>query len=181
MMESFDMSSVNIADFAATKLTPGNIALATGLLLLLQWSYQVLHYHYFHPLSKFPGPFWGGVTRLWIAYHDWTGDEPTTCEKLVQKYGRSWSISVHRRLDRPGVFVLNFLSYLGPIFRITPTMLFVSSSSAIPTIYRRDANKAKTYITGSFGEPENIFNVQNYKQHAGMRKLMARPVSKPLP
>ncbi len=65
----------------------------------------------------------------------------------------------------------------GPVVRITPTMLFVSSSAALPNIYRRHANKAKTYITGSFGEPENLFNVQDWKQHAGMRKLMAGPVS----
>ncbi len=60
-------------------------------------------------------------------------------------------------------------------------MLFVSSSSAIPTIYRRHANKAKTYITGSFGEPENLFNVQDWKQHAQMRKLIAGSVSGPHP
>jgi hypothetical protein len=29
--------------------------------------YQIVYYRYFHPLSKFPGPFWGSVTRLWIA------------------------------------------------------------------------------------------------------------------
>ena len=66
----------------------------------------------------------------------------------------------------------------GPVVRITPTMLFVSSSSALPTIYRRHANKAKTYITGSFGEPENLFNVQDWKQHAQMRKLIAGSVSR---
>ena len=61
-------------------------------------------------------------------------------------------------------------------------MLFVSPSSAIPAIYgRRDVSKAKTYITGSFGEPENLFNVQDYKQHAGMRRLLTGPVSGLLP
>lgn len=32
--------------------------------------YQIVYYRCFHPLSKFPGPFWGSVTRLWIASVD---------------------------------------------------------------------------------------------------------------
>ena len=67
----------------------------------------------------------------------------------------------------------------GPVVRITPTMLFVSSSSALQTIYRRNANKAKTYITGSWGPVENLFNVQDWKTHAQMRKLIAGSVSVP--
>ena len=56
-------------------------------------------------------------------------------------------------------------------------MVYVSSYTAMPTIYGRYTNKATTYITGSFGEPENLFNVRDWKQHAQMRKHLAGPVS----
>lgn len=49
--------------------------------------YQIVYYRFFHPLSKFPGPFWGSVTRLWITYHNVKGDEPETFQALHRKYG----------------------------------------------------------------------------------------------
>src|SRR5699024_8773824 len=54
--------------------------------------YQVVHYHFFHPLAKFPGPFWGGVTRLWLAYHNLIGDELATFGRLHEEYGMSHSL-----------------------------------------------------------------------------------------
>jgi hypothetical protein len=49
--------------------------------------YQVVHYQFFHPLSKFPGPFWAGVTRLWITYHNVKADEHEVIYNLHKKYG----------------------------------------------------------------------------------------------
>lgn len=68
------------------------VYLIGGLLpayLLAQFVYQVIYYRFFHPLSKFPGPFWGSVTRLWIAWHNIKGDEPWTFRALHKKYGES--------------------------------------------------------------------------------------------
>jgi hypothetical protein len=44
-----------------------NLVLAIFGYVVARVVYQIVYYRYFHPLSKFPGPFWGSVTRLWIA------------------------------------------------------------------------------------------------------------------
>lgn len=44
-----------------------NLGLAVTGYFVARVVYQIVYYRYFHPLSKFPGPFWGSVTRLWIA------------------------------------------------------------------------------------------------------------------
>ncbi|PSS24952.1 hypothetical protein M430DRAFT_114266 [Amorphotheca resinae ATCC 22711] len=134
-----------------SKFTFTNAALAIVAYILYSILYQIVYYRFFHPLSKFPGPFWASVTRLWVAYHNIKEDERFVEYDLHKKYG--------------------------PIIRITPTLLLVSSATALPTIYHRQADKTKHYITGSFGETESLFNMQSWKTHAHFRKLMAGPYS----
>jgi len=112
---------------------------------------QIVYYHFFHPLAKFPGPFWGSVTRLWLTYHNVKADECETVQALHKKHG--------------------------PVIRITPTMLMVSDATKLPDIYSRYADKAKHYITGSFGKTESLFNMQDHKVHAHFRKIAAAPYS----
>lgn len=53
----------------------------TGLLLVLAVGY-IIYLRYFHPLAKYPGPFWASVTNFWKAYHYWTLKLPQTMVKL---------------------------------------------------------------------------------------------------
>ncbi|KAI4722236.1 flavonoid 3',5'-hydroxylase [Aureobasidium sp. EXF-10727] len=124
-------------------LTFRNLALAILGYVIARITYQIVYYRWFHPLSKFPGPFWGSVTRLWIA------------EELG---------TVHR---------FNFDIFEGPIIRVTPTLLLVSDATKLPEIYHRHADKSKHYITGSFGHYESLFNMQDSKLHARFRKVAA--------
>lgn len=72
---------------------PSILRIVGGLVLLGlahvigSFVYQIVYYRFFHPLAKFPGPFWGSVTRLWITYHNIKGDEPETFQALHRKYG----------------------------------------------------------------------------------------------
>ncbi|KAI3317589.1 cytochrome P450 [Xylariaceae sp. AK1471] len=111
--------------------------------------YQIVYYRWFHPLSKFPGPFWGSVTRLWLAYHCFLTDECEVVRNLHQKHG--------------------------PVIRITPTMVLVADATKMPDIYSRTANKSEHYITGSFGTAESVFNMQDQKTHFKFRKIAAEP------
>ena len=87
-MESSTSTSVQLA---YSILTIRNIVLSILLYVALQCSYQVVYYRFFHPLAKFPGPFWAGVTRLWIAYPDLTGQErPKECQELHKRFGGSF-------------------------------------------------------------------------------------------
>ena len=54
--------------------------------------YQIVYYRFFHPLSKFPGPFWASVTRLWVAYHCYRADEHIKLLELHKKHGISCSL-----------------------------------------------------------------------------------------
>lgn len=65
---------------------------------------------------------------------------------------------------------------LGPVVRITPTLLLVSDPKKLPEIYHRNADKTGHYITGSFGETESLFNMRSHKTHASFRKHIAGPV-----
>ncbi|KAF9638734.1 putative cytochrome p450 protein [Lasiodiplodia theobromae] len=113
--------------------------------------YQIVYYRFLHPLAKFPGNFWGSVTRLWITYHNVKEDECQTFRELHKEHG--------------------------PVIRITPTMLLVSDATKLPEIYHRNANKSQHYITGSFGKTESLFNMQDHKQHSYFRKIAASPYS----
>jgi cytochrome P450 len=132
-------------------LTLYNAFLALITYVILQFLHQIIYYRYFHPLSKFPGPFWASVTRLWIAYHNLKGDEYQVVYELHKKYG--------------------------PVIRVTPTLLLFSDATKIPEIYFRQSHKSLFYITGSFGKQESIFNMQDHRQHAHFRKIAAGPYS----
>ncbi|KAI1081594.1 flavonoid 3',5'-hydroxylase [Whalleya microplaca] len=47
-----------------------NVALLGAAYVLFKIFQQIVYYRIYHPLAKFPGPFWGSVTRLWITYHN---------------------------------------------------------------------------------------------------------------
>ncbi|KAF2139253.1 uncharacterized protein K452DRAFT_254487 [Aplosporella prunicola CBS 121167] len=132
-------------------LSIGSLIFAGVGYVVLRVLYQIVYYRFLHPLAKFPGPFWASVTRLWVAYHNLKEDECQVELELHKKYG--------------------------PVVRITPTLLLVSDSKKLPEIYNRQADKSQHYITGSFGNVESLFNMQNHKVHAHFRKIAAAPYS----
>ncbi|KAI9757651.1 MAG: hypothetical protein M4579_003376 [Chaenotheca gracillima] len=148
-MATTDHSSAISAVYS--RITFVNLLLGAVAYVTFRVLYQIIYYRFFHPLSQFPGPFWASVTRLWIAYHSLKEDECAVEWELHKKYGR--------------------------VIRITPTLLLVSDASKLPEIYHRQAVKSKHYITGSFGENESVFNMQDWKQHAHFRKMIAGPYS----
>lgn len=56
------------------------------VLLVLLVSY-VLRQRSFHPLASIPGPFWAGLSRLWLTKHSWDGDMHTTMIELHDRHG----------------------------------------------------------------------------------------------
>ncbi|KAL4967586.1 cytochrome P450 [Aspergillus stella-maris] len=132
-------------------LTLANVILGCIAYVALSFIYQIVYYRFLHPLSAFPGPFWGSVTRLWIAWHNMKETELPTVYALTKKYG--------------------------PVVRITPTLLLVADPKKLPEIYHRNADKTGHYITGSFGETESLFNMRSHKTHAAFRKHAAGPYS----
>ncbi|KAI9371382.1 cytochrome P450 [Aspergillus egyptiacus] len=142
---------MGIGEKLFSQLTVTNVILGLIAYAVLKFVCQIIHYRFFHPLSAFPGPFWGSVTRLWIAWHNFNETELPTVYGLTKKYG--------------------------PVVRVTPTLLLVSDPTKLPEIYHRNADKTGHYITGSFGETESLFNMRSHKTHASFRKHIAGPYS----
>ena len=84
------MASKNHTDVPAMTLSSTTVFNAAAVLvasIALPFLWQIIRYRFFHPLSKFPGPFWGSVTRLWIAWHDIKQDENEVILELHKKHG----------------------------------------------------------------------------------------------
>lgn len=132
-------------------LTLTNFFLALFTYIIFSVTYQIIYNRFLSPLSVFPGPFWASVTRIWLGYHNYQQTELAACFAAHKKYG--------------------------PVIRITPTLLLVSDARKLPEVYHFKADKSPYYLTGSFGETESLFNVQNHRQHAKLRKVIAPPYS----
>jgi hypothetical protein len=68
---------------------PSKTLLAQGTVtaILAYWILWIIYTRWFHPLAKFPGPFWASVTRIWTVLHVLPGDAEKTQMKLHAKYG----------------------------------------------------------------------------------------------
>ena len=83
------MDAVNLILEILSKVILGRICLTVLSFIVLSFSYQIIYYRFFHPLSIFPGPFWASVTRLYSAYFNFVGIHYSNEWKLHQKYGMS--------------------------------------------------------------------------------------------
>jgi len=70
-----------------SQVTVAKIILGLLVYVALRVVYQIIYYRFFHSLSAFPGPFWGSVTRLWLAWHNLKETEVPTVHALTKKYG----------------------------------------------------------------------------------------------
>lgn len=77
-------------------LPPTSLALAlklrffqTFLIYILALSFSVIIYRIslFHPLAKYPGPFFARVSRLWWAHASLDGRQHKLMQQLHDKYG----------------------------------------------------------------------------------------------
>lgn len=63
------------------------LSLYLSLLALVLVVATVVRNRWFHPLSRFPGPFLASQTDLWRVYQLWTRRMPATLIQLHEKYG----------------------------------------------------------------------------------------------
>lgn len=130
--------------------TPLHALLLLGALasaILISFTYQIIYHHYFSPLAPFPGPFWWTVSRLPYAYSSFRGHEIADSRRFIKKYG--------------------------PVVRITPTLLLVSTASTLPLIYHRTARKTPHYTLFSFGAEGTIFHMRSHAEYTARAKAVA--------
>ncbi|KAF2753440.1 flavonoid 3',5'-hydroxylase [Pseudovirgaria hyperparasitica] len=126
-------------------LTLQNVLLVLFLLLLLSVAYQVVYNRFFHPLSKFPGPYWASVTRLYTVYHSIVGDAHLNEYEAVKKYG--------------------------PVVRMSPSLLLIRDATMLPEVYHRYANRSPFYLKNMLGKGESILTTRDWRQHAQLRRV----------
>ncbi|PWY82001.1 putative P450 monooxygenase [Aspergillus heteromorphus CBS 117.55] len=147
------MSSISISEMGTRALalcTIRNAPLSVVGFVALRFLYQIIHYRFFHPLRRYPGPFWASVTRLWQAWHLFWGSDLEVHWKAVQKYG--------------------------PVVRVSPTMLLVADSTLLPTVYHRRDTKSRFYLS-DYWESKGSVMIRDPAQHAAHRRLVGATYS----
>jgi hypothetical protein len=65
-------------------LNMGPIATAFSALFALYITYAVWTWH---RLSHIPGPFWAGISKVWLIREAFLGRQPTTLRDVTNEYG----------------------------------------------------------------------------------------------
>ena len=141
--------------------------LALSIVVLIA---NAIRNRYYHPLHRFPGPFWGSITDFYKTYLFSTQIYHEKVYSLHEKYGKF--LQLIRKTQR-----LSGLPDQGPILRIAPNLLSFSEPSLLPQVYHRAAEKTPFYSTGLAGEIAPLLQIQSHGQHAMKKKVLAPTVS----
>ncbi|EEH18607.2 hypothetical protein PABG_07667 [Paracoccidioides brasiliensis Pb03] len=139
--------STVIAGLSAT-----SISIGIGLGLLSVIISRCFYRLYWHPLAKYPGPYYAACFSLSAAIISVLRKEPQWIQSLVKKYGN----------DTP--------------IRIQPNLLLFPQPSALKEIYWDPKCNLKSglYGTGALGPP-HLFTTLNGDEHRELRKALAGP------
>ncbi|OAP60837.1 hypothetical protein AYL99_05839 [Fonsecaea erecta] len=136
------------------------LVLVPGALLLASF----LRNQFFHPLSKFPGPFWAAHTDLWRVYHLWTRRMPDTMVQVHEKYGRVVRVAPNE-LSFQGVEILDQVYKGGR--RFIKSNLYDGFTTFHPNSFgtrdedlhaKRRRQMAHSFSVASLAQMESIFN-----------------------
>ncbi|KAL7267865.1 hypothetical protein RUND412_009531 [Rhizina undulata] len=117
------------------------------------WLLGVIIYRlYFHPLSKYPGPFLAKITSLHALYHAFRGDRHLMTYEAHKKYG--------------------------PYVRLSPNFLTLNTKEALKEIYGVNKNVQKSdFYRASVGHASNYATNTaseiNKQVHSRKRKVLA--------
>ncbi|OCT51550.1 putative benzoate 4-monooxygenase cytochrome P450 [Cladophialophora carrionii] len=129
-------------------MLPVYLALLVSTALVVSF----LRNHLFHPLRKFPGPFWAAHTDLWRVYHLWTRRMPDTLLKMHEKYG--------------------------PVVRMAPNELSFQSVDIFSDVYKGGRKFPKSdFYQGFTTFHPNTFGMLDEELHAKRRRQMAHSFS----
>ena len=100
---------------------------------------------YFHPLSKFPGPFLAALTDYWELYQDFFREESgylfIELDNLHKKYGTHLQDLklCSKRSNKPST---------GPIIRIRPNEVHIKDSKWMDVLYTGPSDVGADYRPG---------------------------------
>ncbi|ROW03868.1 hypothetical protein VPNG_07307 [Cytospora leucostoma] len=139
-----------VRDSSALQQVLVGLILLTLLFNISRALYNILG----HPLASLPGPKFAGATPFWLLYHTF---RLRKCEVLDE-----------------------CLSRYGPVVRIAPNKVLISSQTDIKTVYGIGAKFVKSdfYPPWGLDGASNIFSTTDPKDHSLRRAITARTFSK---
>ncbi|KAJ5921026.1 Cytochrome P450 E-class group I [Penicillium verhagenii] len=141
---------MELYDFFSLQVTLQGILKLLSLLTIAYWILWIIYTRFFHPLARFPGPFWASVSRAWIVCSVASGDPHGTQRLLHAQYG--------------------------PIVRIAPNELAISDPEAIKVIYGVNSGFVKSDFYLSFRAPY----IMDHKIHAMRRRIVNSTYTMPV-
>ncbi|TLS26868.1 hypothetical protein PpBr36_04793 [Pyricularia pennisetigena] len=135
---------------AVTSLT--TLAVFVPVLVIGSLAWRIIHSLYFHPLSRFHGPWYASSFSIVHALASTLQIEHEWLLQLTKRYGASQPI------------------------RIAPNLLLFPQPSAVKEIYwdQRCNNKGLFYGSGALGPP-HLFTTLDGDQHRDLRKALGGP------
>ncbi|KAL4883828.1 cytochrome P450 [Aspergillus karnatakaensis] len=116
--------------------------------LILTIAAYCVYNAWFHPLARYPGPFFAKFTILRGTYHAWKGDVHLDTLRCHRTYG--------------------------PVFRYAPDRLVFSSPDAIRDIYSVGSNVTKDPTYAALGHDKlNLVTLVDKSEHSKRRRLVA--------
>lgn len=131
--------------------------------------YFTVYNKLFHPLRRFPGPFWGGVTDLYNTYLFATREGHLKLLALHQKYGQSPTLIPYIKIP--------LICTSGCCVRVAPNLISFSDPTLLPKVYHRHATKTPFYSTGMAGEIPPLLQTQDDAEHAAKLKILSPTAS----
>lgn len=146
---------------AASAVSPHDHSTATLLLTLLTilslvWlSTYIIYQRFFHPLSRYPGPFLASLTDLYQVHQFLSLKQPYTLTDLHTKYNSQF-------------------------IRYGPDKLSTTAEDAIPLLYQKGGRAfPKTEFYDAYGAASNpnVFGMRDEAQHSVRRRHMSHSFS----
>lgn len=132
-----------------------HLALAIFTLLAARAIYTVIYRLYFHPLSKYPGPFWAKIST-WPSY------------------------LITAKQDRH-VWMLQLQDEYGPVFRYRPDSVVFNTPEGYKAIFGPKGNVKKTEsyyrLWPHNADITNTWNVTDISAHARKRRVLNQAFS----
>ena len=144
-----------------------------GLVVIVSFILPLLYNRYFHPLRKFPGPFWGSLMDAYHTYLMWRKSSHTEQLDLRKKHGQSSCCYFPSRIPAQS----KLITQTGPVVRLTPNLLSVGDPSMILELYQSHTDKTSFYCPGIMGESPPLLQIQPEKAHNARLKTLAPSVS----
>ncbi|RPA85284.1 putative cytochrome P450 monooxygenase [Ascobolus immersus RN42] len=116
-------------------------------ILIFLFATRIIYLRYFHPLAKFPGPFWGSITDLYSCYIYLTKEQHLRELELHKKYG--------------------------PIVRYKPNLVLVDDPNYLPVIYHKHVDKTAFQKASGLGFSSAVVSALPHKEHAALKKRVA--------